>query len=49
MQQYWKMVGEQYYERSDDAPEMDSQDEKDHTCCPTDPDAAAIWSPPRSK
>ena len=47
MQQYWKIVGEQYYERSDDAPETDLQDEKDHKCHPTDPDAATTWSLPR--
>ena len=47
MQQYWKVEGEQYYERSDDAPEMDLQDKQDHKCHPTDPDAAIIWSPPR--
>ena len=45
MQQYWKMVGEGL----DDAPEMDLQDEMDHKFHPTDPDVAAMWSPPRSE
>ena len=43
---YWTKKNEQYYARSDDVPETDSQDEKDHQCWPTDPAAATMQSPP---
>ena len=38
---------EAYYAHSDDVPETDSQDEKDHKCWPTDPTATTTQSPPQ--
>ena len=34
---YWSQKGHDYYVCFDDALETDSQDERDHTCRPTDP------------
>ena len=33
---YWKAQAQAYYDRSDDAPEMDSQDCQDHGVHPKD-------------
>ena len=36
VKEYCKVQAWVYYDRSDDAPEMDSQDSQDHGVCPKD-------------
>ena len=43
--QYCKVQAMALADQSDDAPKDDSQDERDHTCRPTDPQAATSSLP----
>ena len=38
---FWRRKASSYKNRSDEAPEMDSQDSKDHDVWPTDPKAVS--------
>ena len=49
MSKYWKQRYEQYAQKTDDTPEMDSQNSKDHGCQPDDPGVGTSWSPPKGK
>ena len=46
---YWTQKSQEYYAQSDDALEMDSQDERDHKCQPTIPAAIATQLPPQRR
>ena len=46
---YWKAQAMTLAEQSNDAPKDNSQDERDHSCRPTDPQAATSSSPKKEE